>query len=196
MNLFDKWMGIPRSVNLFFLKAFLLFIAWKTIYLFFLVPDRVIDRPVTLAVAELTSHVLNLISHPGTFTIRSAVTKREFEGKRIKYVSHEDIYINNGLALIIADSCNGLELYVLYAGLIVCFPAPASRKARFIFWGVLLIFAFNIFRCVILTIISLECPAYLDFSHHFLFTFLVGSLIFWLWYVFSKKLTFNARISK
>lgn len=188
-------MGIPRSVNLFFLKAFLLFIFWKTIYLFFLQPKRILDKPLTLSVATLTKDALNLISRPGTFTLRDSVTRREIQG-RVRYVSHVDIFLGDEQALIIADSCNGLELYVLYAGFILCFPAPRSRRGRFILVGALLIYAFNIFRCVILTMISLDYPAYLDFSHHFLFTFLVGAFIFGLWYTFARKLTFNARLSK
>jgi exosortase/archaeosortase family protein len=193
MNFFQKWRRIPRSVNLFFLKAFIIFLVWKTIYLFFLLPDRILDKPLTYSVADWTARGLNIFTSSKPFSIRNATSQYEIEGA-IRNISHVDIYLNQQQTLTIADSCNGLELYVLYAGIILCFPAPKSRKFRFILGGFLLIYLFNIIRCVLLTVIYLHYPAFLDFSHHFLFTLLVGFLIFWLWYIFAKKLTFNARI--
>jgi exosortase/archaeosortase family protein len=90
-------------------------------------------------------------------------------------------------ALSIADVCNGLELIVLYVGFILCFPAGVYRKALFILSGSVLIYIVNVARCAALVLIYMHSPALLDFSHHYLFTFLVYSFVFFLWYIFTNK---------
>jgi exosortase/archaeosortase family protein len=98
------------------------------------------------------------------------------------------INLDRQQVLSIADVCNGLEVMVLYAGLILCLPASIKRKIRFILPGIVLIEVLNVIRCAGLAEIYLTHPEYLDFSHHYLFTFLVYAFIFWLWFLFSRDL--------
>ena len=97
-----------------------------------------------------------------------------------------NIYLHQDRVLSIADACNALELLVLYGGLILCLPAGASRKAIFITGGIVLIEIMNVIRCTALVLLYLHRPEYVDFSHHYLFSFVVYGFIFWLWFLFSK----------
>src|SRR5580698_8774823 len=49
---------IPGPVKSFLVKAVLLFVGWKLVYLVFLSPGRVLDKPLTSAVAKGTAATL------------------------------------------------------------------------------------------------------------------------------------------
>jgi len=171
---------IPRPVVIFFIKAFLLFVVWKALYIFLLLPGRVLDGPLTRFVGNATVGMMNMTEGRRVY---SAVEVKE----------GMDIRRNGEQTLRVADACNALELMVLYAGFILCFPAPGRRRGIFIFAGCLLITLFNVLRCMALVWIFVHYRAYLDFSHHFLFTFLIYAFIFLLWYIFTQKLAFHGR---
>ena len=190
MEIAKMWAFIPRGVMAFLLKALLIFILWKSLYLIFLSPDRILDAPLTRVVAVGAARTLQTFSHNHKFTVVHEKDESEFAGTMITE-ELETIYYDNKLALAIADRCNALELYVLYVGFIVCFPAPASRKLFFSGTGVLSIFILNILRVAALSLASIHYPDYLDFAHHFVFNISIYLLIFWLWFIFSRKLTMH-----
>ncbi len=192
MIILRNWKRIPRAVYLFFIRVFVLFIAWKSIYLYFLLPKRVLDGPLTYTVGLGTTKTLNFLTQSNDFTTKSGISRFEGEGG-VSYEQEMDIYYKREKVLEIADACNALELLVLYTGFIVCFPSKISRKLAFIFSGIIMIYILNLFRCAFLTLIVLHYPNYLDFSHHFLFTFVVYGFIFLLWYIFAQKMIVHAR---
>jgi exosortase/archaeosortase family protein len=186
MNIARTWKQIPKPVRLFFLKGCVVFIVWKSLYLFFLLPNRVLDGPLTYAVGKGTIRALNFITFSHNFSAEKGVLEHnEFGTIRIEPIMQIDA--QNRKALAVADACNGLELIVLYLGFIVCFPSGISRKSVFSVAGIALIYICNVLRCSSLVLIYLRYPAYLSFSHHYVFTFLVYAFIFYLWYVFTKK---------
>ena len=155
-------------------------------YLFILLPGRVLDGPLTYGVGKGTIGTLNFITHSNDFSAEKGVIEhRENGGIRIEPIMQIDV--QNRRTLSIADVCNGLELIVLYLGFIICFPAGSSRKLVFAGIGIILIYICNVLRCSSLVLIYLHYPAFLYFSHHYVFTFLVYAFIFCLWYVFTKK---------
>lgn len=159
-----------------------IFIVWKVLYLSILVPDRVLDRPITDAVSVGTAKTLNFFSKPPDYTLKPGVNvKKDGEREDVMVISR-----GNERVLSIADACNGLEVIVLYAGLIVCLPSRLRRKLVFIAGGVAFIEAMNVLRCAGLALVYQSYPQYLDFSHHYLFTFVVYAAIFWLWYLFTR----------
>ena len=167
-----------------------LFIVWKVLYLCILVPNRVLDRPITDAVSAGTAKTLNFFSKPPEYSQRPGVNvKQDGEREDVMVISrgHERV-------LSIADACNGLEVIVLYAGLILCMPSRWSRKSLFILAGIVLIEVLNVLRCAGLALVYQEYPQYLDFSHHYLFTFVVYAFIFWLWYLFSRGPGFSQKL--
>ncbi len=169
-----------------------MFVAWKLLYLFIL-PERVLDAPVTNLVARGTTKTLNFFYRPAIYTTTPSTTEVKADGA-VYTEGDMDIFKGDRKVLIIADVCNGLELIALYIGFIICMPAQVSRKLIFIIGGTMLIYIVNILRCAALVQIYLHYPQYLDFSHHYLFTTIIYVFIFLLWLIFSKKLTIHAAV--
>ena len=181
--------SIPKPVQIFFVKALLLFVLWKGLYLFILGPLGVPDRPLTRFISYSTAGLLNVLELRGPhYSAREGRDTSLVEGKAVP-VFMMDIYRGNERTLRIANVCNGLELTVLYLGFLVCYPARARRKWAYALWGMLLIPAMNVIRCAFLVLIYWYKRVYLDFSHHFLFNFVIYVVIFLLWYRFAKKVT-------
>lgn len=172
-----------------------LFIAWKAIYLAILLPNRVLDRPLTYAVTIGTVGTLNGAGRSHDYAAISAThPKKDADGRTTGWEDTMDIYSHQVRALSIADACNGLELMVLYAGLIICLPSRLFRKAVFIGTGILLIEVLNVLRCAGLVLLFRHRPEYVDFSHHYLFSLLVYGAIFWLWWLFSRDPQFSQKL--
>jgi exosortase/archaeosortase family protein len=191
-----RFTRIPKPVRNFLLKAAILFVAWKAVYLLFLQPARVLDKPLTYFLGKSTAGTLALFHPAGNYNAIRTMHLKGFGNEGLEPV----MAIRSGQTnlLDIADVCNGLELLVLYAGLILCLPATRNRKIAYVTGGVIGIEILNVIRCVGLVLVYLHKPEWLDFSHHYLFTFVVYAFIFWLWYLFSrdpefaKKLQLNA----
>lgn len=179
---------IPTRVKYFFYKSFALLIIWKLIYVSFLLPLRILDKPLTKIVANSAVEVINEIEDSNKYSSKliKAHVLRDNEGV---WVNQAAIYYKQDKILAIEDHCNGLEIFILYMGFIICLPATFKRKAIFISLGLLMIFLVNVLRCVGLFYIIQNYPQYTTFSHHYLFTFFVYAFVIWLWLMFSKKLT-------
>jgi len=183
---------IPKPVKEFLLKATILFVAWKAVYLIFLLPGRVLDKPLTYFIGKGTAATLRLFNHSGNYNAISTMHLKGLGNQGLEPV----MAIRSGQTnlLDIADVCNGLELLVLYAGLILCLPATRNRKLAYIIGGIIGIEILNILRCTGLVLVYLHKPQWLDFSHHYLFTFVVYAFIFWLWYLFSRDPDFAKKL--
>ena len=180
------WQRIPATVKYFLLKGILLFASWKLLYLLLLLPNRTLDRPLTYAIGISTVKTLNFFGGSPDYSATAEIYNKPMDDGSTIPEPVMQLYHHRERVLSVADVCNGLELMVLYAGLILCLPAPPSRKITFIAAGLLLIFLVNIIRCAALVQVYLHKPEYVNFFHHYLFTFLVYALIFWLWYLFTN----------
>jgi len=195
MTIPEYWKQVPTPVRSFLLKAVIFFVAWKALYLLVLQPGRVLDRPLTYMVSVGTAGTLNVMTGSRDFWTAPGVNPRK-DGNTVVGGPEPvmQIYRQGERVLSIADVCNGLEVMILYAGLILCLPASFRRKTIYILSGILCIELLNVVRCAGLVEVYLHHPEYLDFSHHYLFTFLVYACIFWLWYLFSRELRFTKKL--
>ena len=184
----QQWNKIPKPVKVFLFKAVMLLVIWKTIYLVFLLPTRIIDAPATRSVGIATAKALNLAYNTQGYTSKKEVQNRQSEFGVVA-VDQQAIYLNNNKIVAIEDACNGIELFALYAGFILCLPAAFSRKLIFIGSGLVAIYLVNIFRCTVITWVLLAHPQFFGFAHHYLFTFIVYVFIIWFWLLFTRKLT-------
>jgi exosortase family protein XrtF len=183
----NNWNKVPIAVRRFILRAVAILIVWKLLYLIFLLPSRVFDRPLSHSVAMGTIWVLNTTTHSHDF-INKSETGNIPTDNGFAPTPLENIYYHGRNIVSIEDGCNGLELIVLYIGFIVCMPAVMKRKIVFSIGGSVLIYVANVIRCAGVAYIILYYPKYADFAHHYVFTFIVYGLIIALWLIFSKKL--------
>ncbi|MCC5946442.1 MAG: archaeosortase/exosortase family protein [Bernardetiaceae bacterium] len=102
------------------------------------------------------------------------------------------VYLGMRAMVSIGAPCNGLDLYVLYACFLIASPGPWQRKLWLIPLGIIGIFLINALRIAILTLNVKYAPEYVDFNHHYLFTFLVYGFIFLIWMYWINKHSFLA----
>lgn len=176
----------PIEVKKFIRNALVVFFAWKAVYYYVLIDERLLDRPLTQNVGEGTSWFLNNCTSFSGFKAISIVRNDFFEGVfTLNEVSQLQHWGKN--VLFIADGCNGLELMVLYLGFIICFSASLLKKIIFMILGLVVIYCANILRCAGLAFLKVEYNDYFDFSHHYTFKITLYGIIFLLWMLFTKQ---------
>lgn len=160
--------GIPPGLRKFLLRGALLFVGWRILYELVLKPAGVPDN-------QLTQFILW-----GTYNLLSPF----YDQLSIQGFS---ILIGGKTAITVAPACNGLELMVLYAGFLLCFPAKIKRMSAFILSGITLIVVLNMLRCAVLAIMFHNQHALADFMHHYLFKLAIYAVTFYLWVLYSKN---------
>ena len=165
-----------RALALFALKAVGIYIIWFISYDFFIAPAGKVDAWLNERVAVDAGRLLSL----------SGLEGGTQPGDRQTIVT-----IGRDTMVGVGNPCNGLELFALFAGFILCFPGAWKNKAWFIPAGFIAIHLINAIRTAALAFIQFKAPEYLDFNHHYTFTIVVYSFIFLLWVIwtnlFSKK---------
>jgi exosortase family protein XrtF len=184
---YDKWKKVPVAVRKFIVKAIAILVIWKIVYLCFLQPTRLLDRPLSYSVGSSTTWLLNATTHSHDFTTINQMDSVAVD-RGMVLMPLQKIFFHDRDIVNIEDGCNALELFILYAGFIICMPAKPLRKVLFITGGILAIHVVNIIRCAGIAYIIIYHPRYADFAHHYVFTFVVYSFIIALWLIFSKKL--------
>jgi len=142
-----------RSTLLLFAGKFLLiYLVWK-ICSAYLVPNTLIEIPWenfngTLArgYAWISGHLLSDLQYDVSVT-----------GRIVRIAGHRGVIITN--------PCLGIGLMVLFTGFIMAFPGKRSAKWWYIPAGLLVIFAFNIFRSTVLALVDVYFPSYFAFIH-------------------------------
>lgn len=185
-DLRDKFQTIPPEVKIFLLKALLLFVLWKSVYLFYLFPTRLLDRPLTKIVGAHSACLLNIVnptSQPYTFQSQIAITQfeGEFQASPVNRIIRDDKSL-----VAIGDPCNGLELIALYLGFLIAISASLKRKFIFALLGSVVIYMVNVVRCTALSLMNVYSKTHFDLAHHYIFKIAVYAVIFFLWVYFMK----------
>lgn len=91
------------------------------------------------------------------------------------------IYIDSTPAVLVADPCNGLELFALFIGFFLCFPGSWISKTIFIIFGVTFLFLLNILREIMLALNYHYFQSSFDFNHKYTFAIFVYLAVFLIW---------------
>lgn len=178
--------AFPAPIRAFLLRALVLFVCWKGLYIFFLMDARVLDQPLTGLVGHQATLLLNMFSGAEIYSSKHMIKQTVMEGQLIT-APVVNILFSGVRVVSIADSCNGLELFILYMGFILAMPASLKRKTFFALTGLLVIHAVNVLRCAGLGLLVVHMQQYFDLAHHYIFKMLVYATIFLLWIAFSRK---------
>ena len=186
-QLLNYWKQVPADMQKFLLRGLFLFIIWKAVYIFYIGPQGKWNEGLTELTGTQTASVLNVLRAEGQFTSqKQPVSFAGGEDRQFSSGFKSTLLYEGKTVLYIFDSCNGLELLVLYAGFILCYPGRWLRKALFITAGLPLIFYVNVIRCVALAFVSMLRPDFMDFAHHYLFKIMVYLCILLLWWLFTR----------
>lgn len=163
-----------KSLIRFFVIIILVFIAWSVANAFWLGPEGRVNYFIRYGEAFLSEKLLKFFGYNSSFGDNESLTK-------------SFITVEGNTVISIADSCNALVLFVIFAGFIFAYPGPRKLKIIFIPAGIASIYLLNVIRISALAMINIHYPAYLDFNHHYTFTFLIYGWIFFLWVMFINK---------
>jgi exosortase/archaeosortase family protein len=183
----NKWQQIPLAIRKMLITGAILLGIWKSLYTFWLEPNRFLDAPLTNLVAAQTVDIMQLVWPEGNYSLEER--SKAHKGDINATVEHLFIYKDTKKTISIADNCNGLELMVLYAAFIICMPGNWKRKTIFILLGIPLLHIANLGRCVGLVGMHLQWPGMFDFAHHYLFKIMVYAISFLLWVWYLKPIT-------
>ncbi len=157
-----------RILKKFGLRSLIVFIIWLIVYHSFIIPDGRINQFLTGTVITGTLSGLKLLGHNSV---------------------REDNYvlIDNEPVVLVADNCNGLELFVLYAGFILCFPGRIGFKLIFIPAGISLIYGINVLREIVLALNYKFFRETFEFNHKYTYVLIVYIFVFILWRIWIKR---------
>jgi len=172
---------LNRATKVFLLRLVALVAVWESLYYFVLKPIRIPDRALTNFLTVFVTAGINFFT-PGSSDLTWV------ENTRLP-ITH--LMENGKTVFLIADICNGLDLYMIFLGLIWLLPSPVKRKLIFSLAGIAAIFVANVIRCISLYWIYKNHPSMFEFNHHYLFTILMYLLIFYGWVLFTKKAIYD-----
>lgn len=151
-----------KLLKSFGIKAGITFLVWMILYYGFIIPDGRLNHFLTQQVIDGTTFGLSVLG---------------YDSKGVDDL----VYIDGQAVVLVADACNGLELFALYVGFLLCFPGKWKYKALFIPIGVALIFIINVFREIILALNYKFFQETFDFNHKYTYVLVVYLFVFALW---------------
>lgn len=160
----QKVYGENKNSIRFLLRAILIYFMWAIFY-HYTVDIININDPLNRAVSNFSYKMLSIFQQ--NFALES---------------SNGDYFLlySNIKLVRVGDSCNGLELYVIFISFYLAQLNFYSNITR-IFVGILLIFFSNSMRISLLAILSLHNSKYLNFHHKYTFVLFVYSVIIFIW---------------
>jgi exosortase family protein XrtF len=170
----NGYTSIPLVIRRFFLKAIVLFVVWKVLYHTLLLPSRFPDAPLTHITASVSAWAIRLFTSTPVAVLQDVHMK-------------DTLFINGHKVIGIADACNGLELYVLFIGYLICRTGTLKTRLQYGLAGVAIIFVANIIRVAILSWLFAKQYAYTQFLHKYVFTFVLYGIIYLLWNSYNTK---------
>jgi exosortase/archaeosortase family protein len=176
---------IPAPVKSFLWKALAFFLVWQLIYNIYLLPNRVIDRPLCAFVGNGTASFINFVQGSNLAYCKTVSEYVSNEGE-LYLADRAIVFLGPNRLIGIADGCNGLNLFVLFIGFIVVYPSKFNLKLIYSVVGILAIMLLNIARCAGLGLIHNSYPSMTDFAHHYAFKIITYLAIFYMWYWYVK----------
>lgn len=172
--------GIPQEAMRFMLRAFLAFVVWKMAYVLVLRPSGIPDRWLLRQLGQATVRMLDMAGPDDSYSSRYMLRSQGASDPVPEPVSV--LYAGGGRAMLSMEApCNGLDLMVLSAGFVLCFPGTWRRKSLFVPLCLLSVFIMNVIRCWLLCLLWTGMPQLFEPMHKVVFNILAYSCVFGLW---------------
>ncbi len=173
----NKWSNLSPALQ-FIIKSVLIVGAWRLLYFFILRPIRFPDKLLTRFIGEGTTVFINFF---GKSTLPKVYCVDNINVGEVLLIRGEHVILRIG------DACNGLELMLIYAGVISLLPGNKKRKTLYIIVGLLLLLIANMLRCTGLEWVYEFYRPLFETTHHYIFTLVMYVLIFIGWSFYINK---------
>lgn len=134
-----------------------------------------IPTPVSESISEWLVDITQSISF---FLMSLARLPVSLEGSTIRLPNE---------SLIITLECTAIYLMILFAALILAYPATWRSRGIGLLFGVPAIFVMNAIRLLIVGVISYFFPSLFEFVHDYVWQVLFVIMVFMLWLIWMEK---------
>ena len=154
-----------RRVLAFVLKMVAVYAAWFVLYDLLVLPDGRVDGWLSEGVAAWSAALLRPLGWAA-----------EAAGRKAWVTGHPGVWV--------ADGCNGLAAFGLFAGFLIAYPGRWRRRLLFAPLGIAALVLTNVVRCAVLVVVQAEAP-----EHFFAFkpvltqSFYVTIFLMWMAWV-------------
>ncbi|MGG9972828.1 exosortase/archaeosortase family protein [Ferruginibacter sp. SUN002] len=179
-KLFGSDEKLSKAIKKFFLQLIILIVAWQLLYNFVLKPSNVPDKMLTKVTTIGAMACINTFLPVDPKLTMDPV----YHGNKGGF----QLLQRDKPVFIIADICNGLDLFVIYLGLIILLPYYSiKRKIAFGLGGLIVIMLANVIRVTMLYWLYAYHRPMFELNHKYIFTLLLYLLIFCGWVLFTRK---------
>jgi exosortase family protein XrtF len=105
----------------------------------------------------------------------------------LEHESGLKLIINNNYVARIVEGCTAASVIIMFAAFVLSFTNNIKQSLKFVIFGSLSIFIFNILRIVFLGYLLYAYPQYQDVAHRIIFPALIYGYVVFLWLLFIKK---------
>ncbi|PIY08420.1 MAG: exosortase family protein XrtF [Flexibacter sp. CG_4_10_14_3_um_filter_32_15] len=161
---------MKNPVTRFVILFIAIYGSWYLVYELYLAENTSIDRILIEWVGKSSTELLTWFGFDASYQV----------------LPHT-VSLNSISCVSVGAPCNGLALFALFASFILATPVSIKPKLVFIPLGVAVIFLLNVIRIAALTLNVKYYPESVDFNHHYLFTFIVYGVTFWIWIIWVNK---------
>ena len=95
-------------------------------------------------------------------------------------------YKNKNVAKVV-EGCNAISIAILFISFIVAFAGKFKPTLFFSLFGIFIIHIINILRIGLLSVLFFEIPEYKSVLHGVVFPFIIYSIVFILWIIWTNK---------
>ncbi|MBI1767923.1 MAG: exosortase family protein XrtF [Bacteroidetes bacterium] len=151
-----------------------LYLVLNTVYGFFIQHYYPTSDPFTKAVSLQVSWILSFFD-PSVTVYPSG------------YSEYIAIANDRQNMIYVFEGCNGLNVLIVYISFLVAFKGPQRLLLQFTGMGIVGIHLLNLARVVLLYAVAFYFPEQLYFFHKYLFTGIIYTIVFALWYFWVRS---------
>jgi exosortase family protein XrtF len=169
-------------------KPFLLFIAtfFITYILFTAIYKLYLDR-----FENEIDGITNIVGH----NVDQLMHLFNSDIKIFKSISNTflEVWYNKKYTLRIVEGCNAVSIIILFISFVIAFSGKLKTTFLFILAGVLLIYALNVIRIALLSVLLFHFPEKEHLLHGVLFPLIIYGFVFILWIIWVNKFSKYAK---
>lgn len=163
-SLVVKQLGRLSPLQIFLVKAVLLFVVWEVAYYLYIGPHTSLDGWLVRQVTGWGVSILDL-----------------FHGNASQ--DKNTVILDGIRAVWVGVACNGLEVQALFIGFIIAAQGKFLPKIIYMLIGVIIVFFSNALRVAVLALNYVKSPETFDFNHKYTYAIVVYAVVFALWMV-------------
>lgn len=175
-----------RSVLVFLLVLFVANFIWKLS----IDGDDTDKQVILFGSIDLTSF-FDFFVRKTTDQVRAVVS---FLGFNVHHTSYNDVRFYNENYVRIVWGCTAIKQSFIFLCIMLFTPGPCKSKLWYVPLGLILVYAFNVFRISAIALSVEQYPQYFKFLHEGLFKYLFYAFIFLIWVIWEEK--FNKSLKK